>query len=97
MRITMSRSLPPELLDLITDHLHDELAAFKVCCVVSKSWISRTRKHLFAHIQFRLPKHPIELRKQAFPDPSNSLARYTRTVSFLEPESAVLVDPDIVG
>ena len=31
------------------------------------------------------------------PDPSNSLAHHTRTISFLEPDSAALVDPDVIG
>ena len=93
----MSRSLPPELLDLIVCYLRDEPAALKACCIVSKSWVSRTRKYLFAHIQFRSPKYTIELWKQTFPDPSNSLAHYTRSISFLEPDSAALVNPDVIG
>ena len=51
---TMSCTLPPEILDLIIDHLHDEPATLKTCCVVSKSWVPRTRKHLFALVEFRV-------------------------------------------
>ena len=93
---TMSCSLPPELLDIIVDHLRDEPAALKACCIVSKSWISRSRIHLFAHIRLDPPMRSVELWKQTFPDPSNSLARYARTISFLEPESAALVNPDVM-
>jgi len=44
--------LPPEILDYIVDFLHDNQNALKRCCLVSKSWIPRTRKHLFADIRF---------------------------------------------
>ena len=74
----MPPSLPPEILDLIVDHLHDELTGIKACCVVSKSWIHRTRAHLFARIEFRSRNSDIKLWKKAFPDPSNSPAHHTR-------------------
>jgi hypothetical protein len=76
----MSPSLPPEILDLIVDHLHNEPTALKACCVVSKLWIQRTRTHLFSSIQFHPSTSSIELWKKAFPDPSNSPARHTRSL-----------------
>jgi hypothetical protein len=81
VRTTMSPTLPPEILDLIIDHLYDEPKTLKACCVVSKSWIHRTRVHLFARVEFHAPKSHIELWKKAFPDPSNSPAHHTRTLS----------------
>ncbi|KAF9647951.1 hypothetical protein BDM02DRAFT_3065508, partial [Thelephora ganbajun] len=48
----MSSSLPQEILDLIIDHLRDEPDMLKICCIVSKPWVQRTRKHLFVHIKF---------------------------------------------
>ena len=77
----MSPTLPPEILDLIVDHLQHEQAALKTCCVVSKSWISRVRAHLFAHIKFSPTTSPIESWTRVFPDPSNSPAHYARTLS----------------
>lgn len=76
----MSCSLPPEIRDLIVDLLRDDPAALKACCVVSKSWVPRTQKHIFAHVGFFLQSH-VELWKKTFPDPSNSPARYTRSLS----------------
>jgi hypothetical protein len=76
----MSSPLPPEILDLIAGHLRDEPMALKACCVVSKSWIYRTRKHLFASVEFDATKCHVELWKKAFPDPSNSPARYTHNL-----------------
>ncbi|KAF9642961.1 hypothetical protein BDM02DRAFT_3104213, partial [Thelephora ganbajun] len=44
--------LPPEILDYIVDFLYNEPETLKQCCLVSKSWVPRTRKHLFADINF---------------------------------------------
>ena len=74
--------LPSEILDLIVDHLYDGLITLKKCCVVSKSWIPRTRNHLFADIKLNDAKSHIELWKKAFPDPSNSPAHHTRSLTF---------------
>ena len=71
---TMSRpQLPPELLDHVVDSLHDSRGALESCSLVAKTWIPRTRKHLFADIQFRTID---DLRswKAVFPDPSTSPA-----------------------
>jgi hypothetical protein len=43
--ISVSR-LPAEMLDHVVDHLYDTEDALRNCCLVSKSWIPRTRKHL---------------------------------------------------
>ena len=77
----MSTSLPPEILDSIIDHLHNDSTALKGCCVVSKSWIHRTRSHLFARVEFRAPKSHFELWKKTFPDPPISPAHHTRHLS----------------
>ena len=80
MQTTMSHALPPEILDLIVDHLHDEPATLRACCLVSESWVPRSRIHLFAHVNFT-PEFPIESWIKAFPDPLNSPAHYTRTLT----------------
>ena len=90
----MPRTLPPEIFDLIIDHLHDEPAALKACCIVSKSWVPRTRKHLFARIEFNNRESLVELWKRAFPDPSNSPAHYTRSLLFFEIPLGSNVDAD---
>ena len=77
-----SRPLPQEILDLIIDHLCAERTTLHACCLVSKSWIPRTRKHLFAYIQFNPTDRPmIQSWKRTFPDPSNSPAHYVSTLS----------------
>jgi len=70
---------PPETLDSIIDLLNDEPETLKRCCLVSKSWVPRTRKHLFAHIEFRSPSD-LGSWKKAFPDVANSPGYYARTL-----------------
>ena len=77
----MTPQLPPELLELIVDHLHDEPTTLRSCCLVSKSWVQRTRQHLFAGVEFDPEKSPLESWVKTFPDPSNSPAHYTRSLS----------------
>ena len=48
------RRLVPEIFDLIVDHLRDDRKALKACCLVSKEWIPRARRHIFACIMFDL-------------------------------------------
>ena len=72
--------LPPELLDHTVDHLHDDPSTLKECSLVSKSWITRARTHLFAHIEFKNPK-TLKSWKRTFPDPLNSPGYLTQTLS----------------
>jgi hypothetical protein len=71
--------LPAEMLDHVVDHLRDTKDALRNCSLVAKSWVPRTRKHLFADIEFPTAKS-IQSWKEAFPDPSTSPARYTKTL-----------------
>jgi hypothetical protein len=93
----MSCPLPPELLDLIVDHLRNEPAVLKTCCVVSKSWLPRTRKHLFAHVKINTLGPHIDLWKETFPDPSNSPACYTRNLSIHGLRAVTVAYPDVGG
>ena len=74
-------SLPPEILDLIVDHLGNEPDTLKSCCLASKSWVPRSRLFLFARVELQSTKSSITSWMKAFPDPSNSPAHYTRTLS----------------
>ena len=83
--------LPAELLDHIVDLLHDEEDALKSCCLASRSWISRTRRHLFDNIRFHTAWN-VESWKDAFPDPSTSPACYTKTLFIGFPQFVTAVD-----
>jgi len=71
--------LAQETLDYIVDFLQGKPEALKACCLVSKSWVTRTRKHLFASILLR-SADDLKMWKAAFPDPSNSPAHYTQAL-----------------
>jgi hypothetical protein len=88
--------LPAELLDYVVDHLHDTQDALKNCCLVSKSWVPRTRKHLFAGVWLRTPMH-LRLWKRTFPDPSTSPARYTKELLINRPQIVTAADAEPGG
>lgn len=74
-------SLPLEIIDLIVDLLHNEPKALKACCIVSKAWIYRTRKHLFNHVKFRPRGRHVSRWRETFPDLLNSPAHHTQILS----------------
>jgi len=71
--------LPPEIRDHIVDLLNHSPETLKQCCLVSKSWVPRARKHLFATVYFAT-KGNVEGWKKTFPDSARSPARYTRNL-----------------
>jgi hypothetical protein len=85
--------LPQELLDQAIDLLRDESDALKSCCLVSKSWIPRTRKYLFACVRFSTVAS-LQSWKTAFPDPSSSPAPYTRYLSIICPPVPTTIHPE---
>jgi len=93
----MPRSLPPEILDFIVDHLRGDPASLKTCCLTSKSWIHRTRKHLFVHVEFRVFGPRLESWTKAFPDPTNSPAHHTRTLSIYHPRLIKAAHADTIS
>ena len=71
--------LPPEILDYIADLLRDDLEALEKCCLVSKSWIPRTRKHLFAEVELSTEEH-LESWTKTFLDPSTSPVCFVKSL-----------------
>jgi len=91
-----SPRLPAETLDHIIDFLHDATPTLRNCCLVSKSWIPRTRKYIFADITFHTEKD-LESWKETFPDPSTSPANYTQTLFVNCAYSVTLMDAEAGG
>ena len=87
---------PPELLDIIVDFLCTEPKALQNCCLVAKSWVPHTRKHLFVAVAFPSPQR-LESWKKTFPDPSNSPAHYTRYLSIRCPHIITVADAEEGG
>jgi hypothetical protein len=88
--------LPAETLDHIADFLHDSKHTLWNCCLVSKSWIPRTRKHLFAEISFTT-KEELQTWKKTFPDPLTSPACYTKTLIFGSSHTVTAADAVLGG
>ena len=95
-RAKMSCSLPQEILDLVIDHLRDEPKTLQTCCVVSKAWVERTRKHLFVQVKFRPLRRRVCRWRETFPDPTNSPARHARTLSICHPQFITAADADTI-
>jgi len=96
-KTTMSNPrLPREILDYAVDLLHDKPDALKQCCLVSKSWVPRTRRHLFADINFN-SFDDLEAWKKTFPDPVNSPAYHTRSLSVACPRFVTVADAEEGG
>ena len=91
-----NRYFPPEILIHIVDNLHDEPQALRDCCLVARSWVPLTRKHLFAVVRFRSPKD-LETWKKTFPDPSNSPAYYTHSLWVQCPQIVTAADAEEGG
>jgi hypothetical protein len=83
--------LPAEMLDRVVDQLRDTEDALRNCCLVSKSWIPRTRRHLFTDIRFPTLESLISWMR-TFPDPSTSPAHYVKNLSVTYPQ--LFTDPD---
>ena len=93
----MSNShLPAEMLDHVVDHLHDARDALRNCCLVSKSWVPRARKHLFADIWFPTATR-IQSWKATFPDPSTSPACYANALFIDCSQVVTAVDAEADG
>jgi hypothetical protein len=88
--------LPGELLDHVVDLLHDTKDALRNCCLISRSWIPRTRKHIFAEVRFRTEEN-LQSWKETFPDPSTSPARYARVLYIDYPQAVTAADAEAGG
>jgi len=89
-------SLPPEILDHTVDLLHDDPETLKECCLASKSWVPRARKHLFANIVFRSAA-ALRSWKDTFPDSTDSPAHHARTLVIHCPDLVVASDAEEGG
>ena len=87
---------PSEILDYIVDLLHDKPETLEQCCLVAKSWVPRSRKHLFAAIAFHAPSE-LETWKKTFPDLSDSPAYHTHTLLVECPEAVTAADAEEGG
>lgn len=75
--------VPQEIVDEVVGHLATDSSTLESCSLVSKSWISSCRRHLFHTIRFS----PLYVRRwlRTFPEPQESPAHHVRQLRFLIP------------
>ena len=88
--------LPPEIRNYIVDFLRDEPETLKQCCIASKSWVPRTRKHLFGTVIIG-QEHHLEAWKKTFPDLLESPAYHARTLFIGCPHAITTGDAEVGG
>ncbi|KAF8495348.1 hypothetical protein JB92DRAFT_3143895 [Gautieria morchelliformis] len=69
--------LPQELIDAVTDNLHEDHGALLACSLVCRSWLPSSQRHLFWRVTFALDKDRCEQLAQGLLN-SPHLANYIR-------------------
>jgi hypothetical protein len=77
---TSDPHLLPEIFDYIIDFLRDDMKTLKQCCLVSKSWLPRSREHIFADLTLD-EEDDLESWRKTFSDPANSPSYHTRNLT----------------
>lgn len=77
--------LPLELVELIIDNLHDDRTALAQCCIVSKSWLPRSRAGILSY-PVLITREKAEGLYVLFLSPYNTLSRSSFSFSISIPE-----------
>ena len=89
--------LPAELLDHTVDLPRDERYALESCYLVSKSWVSRIRKHLFAEVEFLTPRDAQSL-ENCLSGSIHLPACYTKSLTMAKfPRVGIVGEDGVVG
>ena len=86
--------LPPEIIDGIIEHLHDDKGALKQCSLASKQLASHTQRYLFNAVE--ITSKNLEGWKKTFPNSATSLAHYARSLT-VHPTDLVTAKDGIDG
>ena len=94
-----SAHLPQELVDTVIDELKNDIGSLRACSLISKPWVYRSRKYLFATVnlptfllrrwQDTIPTNPVELPDPHYHVQSLSLYPSTGSAAFCIPETFV--------
>ncbi|KAF7354059.1 hypothetical protein MVEN_01093100 [Mycena venus] len=68
--------LPPEVIDLIIDNLHDQPSTLRACSLVGRNWLDGSRHHLFNRIY--LTARNLGVFRDLLKSPSNTLSFHLR-------------------
>lgn len=81
-------TLPPELDDMILDHLHNDTAALSQCARVRRSWLPSARHHLWHELKLFCSEDEL-LQFNILLDSSPAIAFYVRDVSVVQKKGEV--------
>ncbi|KAJ7609234.1 hypothetical protein DFH06DRAFT_1247660 [Mycena polygramma] len=70
--------LPPEVIDLIIDDLHDHSPTLRTCSLVSRNWLGGSRHHLFNRMY--LTGRNLRLFRDLLRSPNNTLSFHIRSL-----------------
>ncbi|KAI3606996.1 hypothetical protein WG66_007875 [Moniliophthora roreri] len=90
-----SSKLPPELCDIIIDHLESDWTSLSVCALVCKSWLPRSRSLLFPEsFTFKLRRSNIHKFRTSLESPYASITPFIRRIAVFSPwiKDTVLFD-----
>src|ERR1700761_3490794 len=73
-------TLPPEVIDLIIDHLHNDPLTLEACSLVSRNWLSSSRHHLFGSVYIRVTHRRIHCLGEILDSPHNTLSFHLRSL-----------------
>ncbi|KAL0945800.1 hypothetical protein HGRIS_012087 [Hohenbuehelia grisea] len=77
-----SPAFPPEIFDIILDHLHHYPQALRTCSLVSRAWVVSCRLHLFNHTSISLDPIALPCFTSLVASPFCTIASSLRSVSF---------------
>ena len=78
--VPMAPRMPQEIIDEILDYLETDFRSLESCSLVSKSWVTSCRRHLFHAIIFTWTTIPRWV--EVFPVPEESPAHHVRDLRF---------------
>jgi hypothetical protein len=80
--------LPPELHDVVIDHLHSHKSSLAACSLVCKAWVPSSRLHLFEYVFVR--PHEINSFLALLTSPLCTMATSVRQISLSKTDNVLL-------
>ena len=76
--------VPQELVERMIDLLRSDIGALQACCLVNKTWVSRSRYHLFYQVEI-LDDTQLHYWISTFPYPVSNVAGFVRHLHIARP------------
>jgi len=80
----LNARVPQELVEMMINHLRSDIGALKACCVVNKTWVARSRYHLFYQVEI-LDDTQLHSWASTFRYPANDVGGFVRRLHIAHP------------